>query len=307
MHTAEHFVRSYVHPPRMKIPRCFCHFSSTLLLAAALALPARADEQVTVRYSHSADNPLMLGSTPGGEVGVDAAFFDWRSSAALTEATKLNYGVSWSGYDFSRSGPMAVPEKLQEISLAIGATHRLSPQWLLIASVQPGLYGDLEGGSHEAFNAPVMFLATWLQSRELAWSFGLRADPFADKPVLPFIGVNWRFAPQWEFTIGFPRAGFGYEVSPALKLGLGLTVQGGSFHIADDPRPVSIGQRLDDTYLDYREIRVGLSADYKFNDTLSLAVEAGAITDQKFDYYERGYTLNGDTAAFFTIGLTGRF
>jgi hypothetical protein len=294
----------------MKISRRFCGFSFTLFLAgAALALPARADEQVIARYSHSADNPLLLANTPGGEVGVDAAFFDWRSSAALTEATKFNYGLSWSGYAFSRFGPMAVPEKLQEISLALGATHRLNPQWLLIASVQPGLYGDLEGGSHEAFNAPVMFLATWRQSRELAWSFGLRADPFADKPVLPFVGVNWRFAPQWEFTIGFPRAGFSYEVSPALMLGLGLTVQGGSFHIADDPRPVSIavGPRLDDTYLDYREIRVGLGADYRLNDTLSLAVEAGAITDQKFDYYERGYTLNGDTAAFFTIGLSGRF
>lgn len=144
----------------MKFPPCFCRFSSPLFMAAALALPVRADEQLTARYSHSADNPLMLGSAPGGEVGVNAAFLDWRSSTALTEATKLNYGLSWSFYDFARSGPMAVPEKLQEISLALGATHRPSPQWLLIASVSPGLYGDLAGGSHEAFNAPVMLLAT---------------------------------------------------------------------------------------------------------------------------------------------------
>ena len=154
MHTAERFARKYVDPPRMNIPDCFCRFSATLLLAAAVLTPrVRADEQITARYSHSADNPLMLGSLPGGEVGGDAAFFDWRSSAALTEATKVNYGLSWSSYYFSRSGPMAVPEKLQEISLALGATHRLSPQWLLIASVQPGLYGDSEGGSREAFNA----------------------------------------------------------------------------------------------------------------------------------------------------------
>jgi hypothetical protein len=47
--------------------------------------------------------------------------------------------------------------------------------------------------------------------------------------------------------------------------------------------------------------------DYKFTDTLTLSAEAGMITDQKFDYYERRFTLNGDTTAFFTIGLTGRF
>jgi hypothetical protein len=282
-------------------------FTFALVLAAAFVLPGRADEQITARYSRSANNSLLLGPAAAGEVGVDAAFFDWRSSVALTEATKLNYGLAWAGYHFSRSGPLAVPERLQEISLSLGATHRAGPKWLLIASLQPGLYGDLEGGSHDAFNVPAVFLATYLQSRELAWSFGLRADPFADKPVLPFVGVNWRFAPRGEFTLGFPRAGFGYEVSPALKLGLGATVQGGSFHIASDPRPVSIGPRLDDTYMDYREIRVGLSADYKFNDTLSLSVEAGAITDQKFDYYERGHTLNGEAVAFFSFGLSGRF
>jgi hypothetical protein len=292
----------------MKIPQRARVFASTLLLAA-LALPGRSEGQISARYSRSAGNPLLLGPAPAGEVGVNAAFVDWRGSVAATEATKLNYGLSWSAYDFSRSGPMAVPETLREISLMLGATHRLGPQWLLIASLQPGLYGDLEDGKHEAFNVPAVFLATYLQSRELAWSFGLRADPFADKPLLPFVGVNWRFAPRWEFTLGFPRAGFGYELGPALKLGLGVTVQGGSFHIAADPRPVSIavGPSLSDTYLDYREIRVGLSADYKFSDTLSLALEAGVITDQKFDYYERAYTLNGDAAAFFKIGVSGRF
>ncbi len=280
-----------------------------LLPMAAASLPARAEEQLSTRFSWSADNDLRQGSTPGGEVGVRAGFIDWESSAALTDATRLTYGLAWSGYDFSRPGPMAVPDKLQEISLSLGTVHRFNPQWRLIASIQPGLYGDLEGGSGDAFNVPAMLLATYAPSRDLAWSFGLRADPFADKPVLPFAGVNWRFAPRWEFTLGFPRAGFSYEATSALKLGFGATVQGGSFHIAADPRPVSatVGPRLDDTSLDYREIRIGLSADYRFNDSLSLSVGVGAITDQKFDYHERGYTLNGDATAFFTLGLTGRF
>jgi hypothetical protein len=252
---------------------------------------------------------LELGATPGGEIGVHAAMLDWGSSLPLNPSTRLNYGLGWSLFDFDRSGPMAVPDKLQKISLTLGASHRLNAQWLLLASVQPGLYGDLESGSRDAFNATGLFLANYARSRELVWSFGLRADPFADTAVIPIVGVNWRFAPDWEFTVGFPRVGFGYEASPALKLGFGLSAQGGSFHVGRDPRPVSIavGPRLDDTRLDYREIRVGLSVDYKFSDVLSLAFEAGAITDQKFDYYEHGYTLDGGSTAFFTLGLTGRF
>ena len=288
------------------------NFTQRLLACAFLSLSiapplVQANEEVTARYSFSADNPLTRAGAPLGDLGVNAAFFDWRSSTALTDATKLNYGVAWSVYDFSRPVTMAAPDRLQKITVALGATHRLNPRWLLIANIEPGLYGDLQGGARDAFNAPVLGLATYLQSRELAWSFGLRADPFSDNPVIPIVGVNWKFAPQWEFTLGFPRAGFGYTVSPALKLGLGATVQGGSFHLADDPRPAGPGLRLDDTYLDYREIRVGLNVNYQFNEALSLAVEAGTITDQKLDYYERGYTLNGDAAAYFTVGLTGRF
>lgn len=290
---------------KLSLPRL-----TSAILSLAVAAPLfGADDQLSARFSWSADNELRLGATPGGEVGVRAGFLTWDSSAALTDATRFTYGLSWSSYDFSRPGPMAVPDQLQEISLGLGVMHRLSPQWRLMARVEPGLYGDLEGSAHDAFNAPVMLLATYARSRELAWSFGLRADPFADNPVLPFVGVNWRFAPRWEFTLGFPRAGFAYEATSALKLGLGATVQGGSFHIASDPRQVSVavGPRLDDTHLDYREIRVGLSADYRLNEALSVSLEAGAITDQKFDYYDRGYTLNGDGAAFFTLAFTGRF
>ena len=59
--------------------------------------------------------------------------------------------------------------------------------------------------------------------------------------------------------------------------------------------------------MDYREIRAGVSIDYRMGPNFEVMLEAGVITDQKFDYYERGHTLNGDAVAFFTIGLTGRF
>lgn len=291
---------------------CSLHrFQPALLiaLAAFIMTLARAEGQITARYSHSANNRLQRSGASGGAVGVEAAFFEWRQSAALDETTRLNYGLTWNLYDFSRSGPMVLPEKLQAVSLALGATRQLNQQWLLIGSIQPGLYGDLDNGARGAFKAPVLLLSTYLQNHALAWSFGLIADSFADKRVIPIVGVKWRFAPRWEFTVGFPRAGFVYALNPALKFGLGATIQGGSFHVTRDLRPVSlaVGPRLDDTYLDYREIRVGLSAEYVFNDTLSFSVEAGAITDQKFDYYEHGYTLHGDTAGFFTLGLSGRF
>ena len=242
-------------------------------------------------------------------MGVDALRATWSSGLPVGPATQLRYGVAWQRFAFDRSGPMAVPDYLQELALDLGASHRVSQRWLLIASVRPGLYGDGEAAARDEFHAPALLLANFRQSPTLAWSFGLRVDWFADKPVIPFVGVAWKFAPDWEFLLGAPRAGVTYTVSPALKLGLGATVQGGNFRVGRDPREVSVavGPRLDNTYLDYHEIRVGLAADYAINPTFVLKAEVGAITDQKFDYYDRNYTLNGDTAVFFSVGIVGRF
>ncbi|AOS43742.1 hypothetical protein Verru16b_00797 [Lacunisphaera limnophila] len=263
--------------------------------------------EFTVLYSRSADNALALRGTNVGSVAVDATQLSWRSSVPLSSVTRFTYGLDWNRFDFQRPAASAVPGTLQEIALALGASHRLGREWLLIGNLSPGLYGDLKGDSGDAFNAPLLLLATWLRSPTLAWAFGLRVDGLADRPVIPFIGVNWKFAPDWEFSLGMPRAGVSYAATPDLKWTLGLSVPGGSFHIARDPRPVSAGPRLDDTTLNFHEIRVGLSADWRLNRTFSLNAEAGLITDQKFDYFDRGYVLNGDAAGFFTLGLTGRF
>jgi hypothetical protein len=244
-----------------------------------------------------------------GDLSVNATSLAWRRSAEISSATRLTYGLEWDHFGFQRPAASAVPATLQEIAVVLGAGHRLNPHWLLTGTLRPGLSGDLKGDSADAFNAPVLLLATWRRTPTLAWAFGVRADWLADRPVIPFIGVNWKFAPDWEFALGMPRAGVSYTAHPDLKWTLGVSVQGGNFHIGRDPRPVSVavGPRLDDTTLDYHEIRVGLSADWRLNDSFSLSAEAGLITDQKFDYFDRGYVLNGDEAGFFTIGLTGRF
>ena len=264
---------------------------------------------VTTQFSVSADSDLTRAGAPAGEVGVNAFSATWRTSAPLSPATRLSFGANWERFDFDRPAGVAVPDTLQEVAVVLGASHRLNPQWMLTGTIRPGFYSDSEGDSGDGFNAPLLLLATWVRSPELAWAFGLRADWLSERAVIPFIGVNWKFAPAWEFSLGVPRAGVSYAASDALKLTLGTSVQGGNYHVGRDPRPatMSAAPRLGNTTLDYHEIRVGLAADWKLNDTFALVAEAGVITDQKFDYFDRGYTLDGGGIGFFTVGLTGRF
>lgn len=296
----------------MRSPLRTSFLSLALGLVPILSVTAQPQpggtQTVTAQFSLSADSDLTRAGVPAGEVGVSALAATWRSATALSPATRLSYGVNWERFDFDRAALVAVPDTLQEVSAVLGVTHRLNPQWMLTGTIRPGLYGDTEGDGGDAFNAPLLLLATWVRSPELAWAFGLRADWFSERAVIPFVGVNWKFAPGWEFSLGMPRAGLSYDMGDDLKLTLGATVQGGNYHVAEDPRGPAISSvRVDDTKLDYHEIRVGLAADWKLNESLTLTAEAGVITDQKFDYFDRGITLDGGGIGFFTLGLSGRF
>lgn len=217
--------------------------------------------------------------------------------------------MNWENFDFDRSTLSGVPDTLQEASIVVGAAHQVGAAWRLTATARPGFYGDDDGLNGDAFNAPMLLLALWRQSPELGWAFGLRVDWLSERPVLPLVGLNWKFAPDWEFVLGMPKAGVSYRASDALKLTLGVSVQGGNFHVARDPRlggTVS-SISLQDTTLDYHELRVGLAAEWRLNEQFSILAEAGVITDQKFDYFDRDFTLDGGGVGFLTLGVTGRF
>jgi hypothetical protein len=66
-------------------------------------------------------------------------------------------------------------------------------------------------------------------------------------------------------------------------------------------------RRLANTYVGLTEIRVGAGLRYNFNRSLRLDVEAGVMTDRKFDYYDRDYTLNGDAGTFASVSLNNLF
>ena len=141
--------------------------------------------------------------------------------------------------------------------------------------------------------------------------FGLNVNPFSDNPVLPIVGVRWQFTPGWLFNLGFPRSGFTCKYSEQFSLSAGVSFQGGSFRVGRDPRAnpllLPVGPSLADTYLDYREIRAGLSLDYALTETMKLSFDFGAVTDRKFDWFDRNYRLDGDAGSYFGLSLKGSF
>jgi hypothetical protein len=263
---------------------------------------------VSVESSYSSREDLAQGSTTLGELAVRHYGLSVSARSRLGEKTQLSYGLAYATHDLDRTGALPLPEQLTELSVNLGLQHQWSPQWTLSIFARPGFYSDFEDINSDSLNMPLLAMASYAQSRELIWSFGFNANPFSDNPVIPIIGVRWQFAPEWLFNVGFPQSGFTWRATEQLSLRAGVRFQGGSFRITENLGVPTPGiRRLANTYVDFREVRVGLGLDYELGKRFSLSADVGAVTDRKFDYFDRDYRLDGDSGLYVALGLKASF
>lgn len=285
------------------------------LLAALLVPHAHAQSggapgaiTLTTSASYSGRTDLDHEGRPVGDVAVTGFQFAAESSTGVGERGQFGYGVDYAhlGLDGSPAAPL--PEELQALSLPLSFSGQLSPAWMGRLVLRPGLYGDALAFSARQFNVPVVALLSFRQTPELSWAFGLRYDDWSEYPLLPFAGVNWKFAPDWEFTLGVPRSGVSWQFHRNAILRLGASFQGGSFAVSDDPRPVGsplpfVGR----TKLDYREIRVGGALDLFAREAVGVVLDAGVIVSQRFDYDRSDVRVDGDSALYVSVAARFRF
>jgi len=268
--------------------------------------PALA-EAYAFKYSWSGAADVERGATVG-EVTVHHTEASFSGTLPLAEATALAYGAAFSINQLEADRLLPLPDRLGELTLNLGVTHRFSQQWSGSAFVRPGFYSDLKDFSSDAFNVPLIAMANFVQSRDLVWIFGAGVNGFSDNVVMPIAGVRWKFAPEWTLNVGFPRLGVSWEADKRLSVFAGASVQGGSYRITENLGVPAAGvNRLANTYVSYREIRLGAGAKWAVTEKISVSVEAGMMTDRRFEYFDRDYTLNGEAAPYAAISLDGRF
>lgn len=285
----------------------------SLSVAVSMAQPPSATfrptliESFATSYSYSGASDMERGPLVG-EIDVHHTEASVSGRVPFNDTTMFLYGAAFSVNQLQADAALPLPDRLGELSLNLGVMQRFSRQLSVSAYLRPGFYSDLENFSSDAFNAPLLVMGSYASSADLVWIAGVSTNFFSDRVVMPIAGVRWKFAPDWTFNLGFPRAGFTWDLNKELSLRAGLSIQGGSYRITENLGVPAPGvARLANTYVQYREIRFGVGADFKLNAQLSLALETGVMTDRRFEYFDRNYTLNGDAAPYVTIGLSGRF
>lgn len=290
-----------------------------LIAPASIVLPAfvafaqpSADADRTIEwgaaYSYSSDEDLDRHG-PAGSVAVHHVDLNALTKRTVSATDSFTYGLSAALTQLDTTTGTFLPERLQAYAVHLSGSRRLNDRWIATLTLRPGLYGDLEEIDSKTFNVPLLVAASYAVSRDLVWLVGLRVDAYAEHPVLPLAGVRWRFAPDWSLNLTFPRAGVQWRVRDGLSLDASASVQGGTFRLTENlgtPAGLTTG-RLANTFLDYREIRAGIGAELSVTAHTSLRLDLGAFLDREFDYFDRGYTLDGGSGTFATIGVRSRF
>jgi hypothetical protein len=274
--------------------------------ASATFRPALIDS-FSSAYSHSSGGDVARGATKVGDVSLDRFDFSLSSRVPIREGIMFIPGLAYTRTTIDASAGVPLPGSVQELSLSLGIRGFVNRQWAYLAALRPGFYGDFKKLG-DSFNAPLFLAAFYVPSDKLTWTFGLTVNAFNDRPVLPVVGVRWKFAPDWQLDVGFPRTAVAYTVNSALSLRTGLSVLGGNYRITENLGSPAPGiARLANTYLALTEVRVGTGFSYTFAGGLTLELDAGVTTLRRFDYKDRNYRLNGDNVGWGTLALNRRF
>ncbi|HLP08242.1 MAG TPA: hypothetical protein VK178_08750 [Opitutaceae bacterium] len=285
------------------------------LLAACLPLGAAAQpaeraagHEFGARFSSSGAAALD-GAEPGAEAGVATYQLSWRGRAALGAGTTALLGLEWSRHELDRIGATWLPENLKSLTAQLGVAHRFDARWRLLVNAAPriaGADGDLRDARADL---SVLALASYDANADLRWSIGLRYGARSDRKLLPIAGVVWCFAPEWELCLAWPESGVSYRATEALTLRSLASIFGGDYRFAHDPRPAGArsGPSWRGGWLELREVRAGLAAEYAFAARYALRLESGYVVDRRFEFMQRGLELSADGALYGTLGLTARF
>ncbi|MCX6900752.1 MAG: DUF6268 family outer membrane beta-barrel protein [Verrucomicrobia bacterium] len=275
-----------------------------LLLAVSVALPlARGAEspmepkvksesegsgmgmQLDVNYGFVAGSKSHTGGTDVGYVSEQNASLKYVVSPELTKNLFLRAGLEWNRFSFGLPSGAPLPNTLQQISGIVGFDCQLSEQWLLRLEVQPGLYSDFKDLNFHDLNAPVILGASYLVDSNLQWFLGLRMDPRSRYWIAPAAGVRWKFADEWTLNFLFPEPRLEYDLNKQWQLYLGGRILGGTYRLAEDfGDSHSADRRLNDTTLDFLEVRVGPGVSWKILPNLTIEAEAGCMVYREFEF-----------------------
>ena len=224
-----------------------------------------------------------------GEINSDAKYV---ASPSINKDLLLRVGAEWQRFSFPAGRPFQAPATLVQANAVVGFDYQVGDQWLMRTEVQPGLYGDFIHSSWRCFDAPVALGFAYLVDADLQWFFGLRVDARSQYPVLPALGVRWKYTDVWTLDLQLPNPRVEYDVNGAIQAYLGAAVFAGTYVVGDHYGDDRSAPQLNNARLDYLEVRLGPGFTWKVRPDVTLDLEGGYVLYRNWDFFDQHVNLN---------------
>lgn len=282
---------------------------AAIVLGALLAAQTAECGSVSMTTVQEVDAEFgYVGGATTSSAGADMGLVDeWSAGVSYVLSPQLNRrlflrcGAQWRRFTFGVPQGAVVPQELQQINAILGFDWQATDKWLVRAELHPGVYSDLLEVSWRDVSAPLILGGVYVASADLQWMVGLRVVPRSAYPVLPAVGVRWRFAPEWTMNLFLPNPRLEYDLNDRLKAYVGAGFKSGTFMVGDHFGEENGRLDLNHAALDYIEVLVGPGISWKLRPNLTLDVDAGCLAYRAFDFSDRDLVARSQPAPYVQI------
>jgi opacity protein-like surface antigen len=219
----------------------------------------------------------------------------------------LRLGAEWQRLAFGVTDQAMVPSELHKVNALIGLDYQLNDEWLLRADLKPGIYSDFEDVSWRDVDAPLLIGGLYLVNADLQWLFGVRIDLRSEYPVLPALGVRWRFADAWTLNLLMPNPRLEYDLNDRVKAYLNVGAELSTATVGDHFGDHRGRSDLNHARLDYTEIRVGSGFSWNIRPLMTVEADAGYLVYRRLNYSDQDLTIRSVPAPYVRVALQLRF
>jgi Domain of unknown function (DUF6268) len=231
------------------------------------------------------------------------------ASNQVSQSSLLRLGVNWERFSFAPDAQTPLPDTLQSINLVIGADYQVTPTLLLRVEAQPGFYSDFKELRESDFNVPFVVGASYFVSKDFLCVLGFSVDTNrAGSPIYPAAGARWKIARQIVIDAILPDPQIDYELNRNVTLHVGATLKDQTYRLSDDFGSRRGLRELNDSTVDFTEIRAGTGVSWKVTRSVSLDLQGGCVPYRKFDFSRADYKVTSfDVAPFAQLSLNAKF
>ena len=289
------------------------------LLLGITAVTARADywhipprgDTVQLEYEAGAaylsGSRLSLGTVRLGSIQSTHTHLVAGLAVRATDDFTFRVAAEYRRNDFEVGRGVPIPNVLGNAGLQLTGNWALRDKVSLWVNARPGIYSDFRDVSWGDINMPFNTVLAWQADEDLMWLLGIYVDLRAEYPVLGGPGVRWHFAENWTLNLIMPRPRVEFQASDDLLLFAGGEWRQVAYRVARDLGTKTGNVALNNSMLDYREMRIGGGLNYSLSRAVNLSLEGGYAIERRFHYYSPKVQLTDNGAGYVAASINGRF